>query len=505
MKYKTKESHRMGNKGIIIIQTLVFAFIAVVVIGGLVNWAGVNLKVSKSNLNRERAFQIAEAGIEYYRWHLAHANTDYQDGTGAPGPYSHNFTDKNGNIIGKFTLTITPPSVGSTKVTIESVGSTLAEPNKTRKITAQLAIPSLAKYSVVANADMRFGQGTEVFGPIHSNGGIRFDGLAHNLISSSLATYDDPDHVGNDEYGVHTHADLPPHSAPNTPPNATIVTSFRSTEAPPSSFSSRPDIFLSGRQVGIPAVDYAGITANLATMKTDAQGSGKYYAASGGLGYYILLKTDDTFDIYRVNSLESVTGGCSKSSSEAIDQAGWGSWSVKTKTLVASNVVFPANGLIFAEDDIWVDGQVNSARITIVAAKLPDVATTRKNITVNNNLLYTDYSGNDTIALIAQNNFNVGLISLDTLRIDAAIIAQNGRAGRYYYNSSCGQKSERLDLTLYGMIGTNKRYGFAYGGSSVTSGYNNRHILYDSNLLYSPPPSFPLTSSQYSIISWKEE
>ena len=55
------------KEGIIIIQTLVFAVVAVMLMGALVGWAGTNIKVARSNLNRERAFQIAEAGIEYYR------------------------------------------------------------------------------------------------------------------------------------------------------------------------------------------------------------------------------------------------------------------------------------------------------------------------------------------------------------------------------------------------------------------------------------------------------
>jgi hypothetical protein len=54
---------------------------------------------------------------------------------------------------------------------------------------------------------------------------------------------------------------------------------------------------------------------------------------------------------------------------------------------------------------------------------------------------------------------------------------------------------------LYGMIGTNQRYGYAYTDGS---GYQNRDITYDANLLYGPPPSFPLTSDQYEILSWEE-
>ena len=91
--------------------------------------------------------------------------------------------------------------------------------------------------------------------------------------------------------------------------------------------------------------------------------------------------------------------------------------------------------------------------------------------------------------------------SADTLEIDAALIAKNGRVGRYYYNASCHPYNERTKIRLYGMIATNQRYGFAY---TDNTGYEIRNITYDGNLLYGPPPSFPLTSDQYSTISWRE-
>jgi hypothetical protein len=167
----------------------------------------------------------------------------------------------------------------------------------------------------------------------------------------------------------------------------------------------------------------------------------------------------------------------------------------------------PNNGIIFLEDNVWVDGQINTARITLAAGKFPDNVSTRKSITINNDLLYSNYDGSDVISLIAQDNINVGLISDDTLRIDAALVAQNGRAGRYYYSNSgnnsnsCQNYHVRNSITLYGMIATNLRYGFAYTDGT---GYQDRNIVYDSNLLYAPPPSFPLTSNQYSVISWEE-
>ena len=481
------------KKGQIIIQALVFGTISVVLIGGLISWAGVNIKASRLAVLREQALQIAEAGVDYYRWHLAHAQTDYQDGTGTTGPYTHPFYDKDGNQIGSFSLQITPPATGFTIVTIRSTGTLTEDPSISRSITVRLAIPSLAKYAVVANDNMRFGQGTEVFGPIHSNGGIRFDGIAHNLITSSRDTYDDPDHSGGVEFGVHTHV--------NAPPSSGVNDTFRPLEAPPNSVQSRTDVFQVGRSFPVPAVDFVGLTTDLSSMKTKAQANGRYFSASGALGYRIVLKTNDTFDLYRVTQLHTASNNCVNNSG---NQTGWGTWSIRANTgqTFLANYSFPSDGIVFVEDNLWVDGQINSARLTIASGRFPDSPANRPSITINNDLLYTNYDGQDVLSLISQGNVNVGMVSDDDLRIDSALVSQNGRVGRYYYASQCSPYHQRGTLTLYGMIASNLRYGFAYTDGT---GYDSRNIIYDANLLYGPPPSFPLTSDQYQIISWEEK
>lgn len=472
-----------SKRGQILIQAIVFGSIAIYFVGGFISWAVLNMKASRQTFNREQALQAAEAGIDYYRWHLAHAPTDFQDGTGGPGPYVHDFRDKNGNIIGQFSLDITPPPLGSTLVKVKSTGNIINTPLE-REITAQFAKPSIAKYAVVANAAMRFGSGTEVFGPIHSNGGIRFDALAHNVVSSAVASYDDPDHSGGNEFGVHTHI------APTDP-------------LPPSPLPPRTDVFEIGRQFPVPAVDFAGITADLAQMKTDAQTNGFYRPSAGALGYHIVLRTNDTFDLYRVTNMVNPPSGCTN----IAGQTGWKTWSIQNQQLIG-NYPFPANGIIFLEDDIFVDGQINGGRLTIVAAFLPDNPPFRKNIIVNNDLLYTNYNGSDVLGLIAQGNVNVGLVSENDLRIDAALIAQNGRVGRHYYrppgggSQRCSPNHVRQTLTLWGMIATNQRYGFAYTDGT---GYQTRNLNYDGSLLYGPPPSFPLTSDQYVTLIWEEK
>ncbi|KND48575.1 MAG: hypothetical protein AB200_02515 [Parcubacteria bacterium C7867-005] len=477
---------KQKQSGYFLIQTLVFGAIAVVIIGGLISFAIANSRLARRSILSEQAFQTAEAGIEYYRWHLAHAPTDYTNGTGGAGPYVKNFYDKNNVLIGTFSLAITPPDLGSTLVNIVSTGVSAVDSNISRKITVRLAIPSFANFATVSTSALRFGEGTEVYGPIHSNAGIRFDGLAHNLVTSSVANYNDADHTGNNEFGVHTHV--------NPPPGSGINDTFRALEAPPSAVPVRTDVFIAGRSFPAPVVDFSVINSDLTQMKVDAQASGLYFATSTVSGYRVVLKTDNTFDVYRVNSLVA-PGACTGSGT------GWGTWSVNVSTLMG-NYAIPANGLVYFEDHVWVEGIVDGSRITIIAANLPDTnSALRRSITINNDLLYTNYDGQDVVALIAQNNVNVGLISEDDIRIDAALVAQVGRVGRFSYNSNCSPYHIRSTLTLYGTIVTAQRYGFAYVGGL---GYQIRNLIYDAYLLYTPPPSFPETSDFYEVIYWKE-
>lgn len=471
------------GSGYLSMHVIIIASISSLLLAGLIGWAGSSLRASRQAVYREQAIHIAEAGTEYYRWHLAHAPTDFEDGTATLGPYVHTFIDKDGNAVGEFSLSIAAPLTGSTLVRIDSTGRTYAASSTARTVHTELAKPSIAKYAVVANDVMRFGVGTEVFGPIHSNKGIRFDGLAHNIVTSATSSYDDPDHddVGAEklEFGVHTHV------SPIDP-------------LPPAAMPARPDVFEAGRQVSVPAADFAGITADLYTMRTNASSSGFYRAGSGALGYEVLLQTDDTFRLYQVTSLVPVPDyRCDATNGET----DWGTWSVQNKTLLGTYAL-PSNGLIFLEDHVWVRGQIDSARVTIIAATLPDNQATRKSITINNDLLYTNYDGADVIGLIAQKNINVGMVSDNDLRIDAALIAQNGRVGRFYYESPrCSPYAVRSVITLWGTIATNKRYGFSYTDGT---GYTTRNLYYDGLLLYGPPPSFPLTSDQYQQLIWEE-
>jgi hypothetical protein len=248
-----------------------------------------------------------------------------------------------------------------------------------------------------------------------------------------------------------------------------------------------------------PTIDFSGFSSDIANLKTAAQSASGFYrdvAGSGFVGYHIVLKTNDTFDLYKINTWAS-RGSCDDSGSES------SSWSVGTQSL-QGNYAFPTNGIIFLQDHLVIDGQINTARLTITAALLPEPSDTSKykNIIINNDVSYTNTNGTDSIGLVAQGGVMVGLISDDNLKIDGALMAQHNAVGRFYYigDNSCTYDT-RSTLSLYGMIASYKRYGFAYTNGT---GYTNRTLNYDANLLYAPPPSFPLTSDQYQILSWQE-
>ena len=452
---------RAANKGDILISVLVFAAIAVTVTIGLVNWGAALLIGARVAVQREQAFQIAEAGINYYQSHLAQLPGDYQDGTSHAGPYNHNFADKNGNVIGTYTLTITPPSVGSTNVGIVSKGTVPTNPaipdgsTVSRSIQATLVNPSFAQYAIVSNESLSFPVGTNVYGPIMSNGPIHFAGVASNIISSAISV----DGTGT---------------------------------------------FNAGTLAPVSPIDFSALSTGFTQLQTIASSSGSSYQKSQydygsgepspALGYHVILNANGTFALYIVTALVQADSGCSDSA------AGWGTWSIQSQSLVGTYPI-PTQGLLFFNDDVWVDGSVNGSRLTIVAT----------NITVNSNLLYTNYDGTDAIGLTAQNNINIGLVSADTLHIDGALMAENGRIGRFYYSSSCRVSGmdyyDRSTLTLNGMIATNGHYGFTF---SDGTGYQTRNMSYDVNLVGNPPPYFPTIGGSsgagggYRVASWKE-
>ncbi len=461
------------KKGGGIVYFIIIVGIVSTILMGLVTVVVSQVKYSLHTVARAQALGVAEAGVGFYRWYLTH-QTDgktaaqimdfWENGNpyGINVPYEADFDGR-----GKYSIGVTPPEIGSTAVTLVVTGWMYGSEDVKRTIRVRLRRPSWSEYAMVVNADVRLGSGTETFGPVHSNGGVRFNGVAHNTVSSTQTTYTDPD-TGLTKPGVWTE----------------WAGEYNTSMSAP--------VFGGGKSFPVAAVDFAGVAADIAMLRGEAQTNGLYFDNSD-YGRHLTLRTDGTVLVRRVILYDT--------SSNAITTEG----SAQTYTI-------PSNSVIYVDDNIWVDGQIDSKKITIVAAD--QTASTTPNIYIGNDVLYTNYDGTDVIGLIAAGDIEIIRDSEDDLRIDGALMAQTGRVGREHYGTYCtawttwwwwtwctnwGQDI-KTTITTYGSIATNQRYGFAW---SDGTGYINRNLIYDNNFLYTPPPFFP-TGTHYEADLWEE-
>jgi len=471
------------KKGSALAYGLVIMMAVSIILVSILQFVSSQVRLSIFTAEKEQTFQLAEAGVYFYRWYLAHEtetlnsrqlNEFWASGNalGVGEVYEKDFPE--GNPIGKYQIEVEAPEANSTIVTVKSTGWTYKNPNSKRTVQVRFRKPSWSEYAVVADADIRFGEGTVINGKIHSNGGIRFDGITYNIITSLKDTYDDLDHGGADEFGVHTH-------------KTTI------DPLPPASIPTRNDVFVAGRQFPVPEVSFTGFSEDNEFLKEEAQSGSGIYFDDTGEGRKITLKTDGTFDVCTVNSFNTSTYAISSYRRNT----GGGTCSSCSGNCL-KNYPIPNDGIIFVEDNVWIGGSVNDRKVTVVASDndIVNPASYGKNIYIGqNNLLYSNYDGSDIIGLVAQRNISVIFNSLSDLTIDGALLAQNGRVGRDYYSGNY-----KNSITVNGSIATKLRYGFAYTDGT---GYHDRILNFDNNLLYYPPPYFP-TGDAYAIDLWEE-
>ncbi|MCK5459586.1 hypothetical protein KAI52_00550 [Candidatus Parcubacteria bacterium] len=475
-----------NQSGTMLIALILIVAVFIAMAGGLANLGVYRNRLYRMQNAEIQAMHIAEAGVNYYRWHLAHEQEDFFDGTGVDpdailpnGPYEHPYISPSGELTGNFSLEITPPPEGSTIATIKSTGWTDDYPNLKRTVEVRYGIPSLAHYSFLTNTDVWFGDSETVSGELHSNGGIRMDGSNDSLVSSARSIYicssDHECDIGN-------------------------------CSSPCSWIGGQcecPGIWGSGINsplwsFPVPTVDFNVITMDIAQIKADAQSDGIYLASSGGgkNGYHIIFQADGTIDVYIVNDLDPAIKQYNDDWTDYVDTI----QEKITDEIYDNNYSIPVNGLIYIEDDIWVEGTVNG-RATLVAAALPDNPNKRKTIHINGNINYLARDGSHILGLVGQKHIKVPRHAPTDLTIDAILLAQNGRVFRNLYDSILIKNS----ITVYGGIITNQIWTWTWVDATGTiDGYNATHSIYDSQTTFAPPPSFP-TTGEYTFISWEEK
>ncbi len=469
------------------LMAIVFGAIFVTVLSSLSGFVLSQNRAQVHDTGKSEGLSLAEAALEYYRWHLAHFPTDLQNGTGHGGPYTINYNDpENGTPIGAAKLAIVGnTSCGQiTSIDITAQG-TPTDNSGSATLIARYAKPTVAQYSYILNDSVWAGSDRTIYGPYHSNGGIRMDGTANSPVTSSLSSW-----------------------------SCTSSFGCSQTQTEPGVFGAGPNQNLWSYPT--PQVDYSGIAANFSSLKATAQSSGLYFArissgttgVNANKGYHLIFNSNGTVTIKKVTAETDVPSIPIDNPSVTTLQDDY--TLIKTESTFGTYTIPSGCGLIFVEDNTWIEGAIPS-EITVVAANVTTTGV-NPNILLPNNITYSNASGVSGLTAIAENDVLITPNSPNNMNLSGIFIAQGGAFGRNLYTCSSNNYDDRDTLTIHGSTISNKRTGtqwtysgFGCGSGTQISGYTTRIDAFDRQLSTNPPPFTPAVSSQYEFVDWHQK
>ncbi len=482
------------NKGDITILALIFGAIFILTFSSIAGYLTIQLKQAKQKVAWNQALAIAEAGLDYYRWHLAHDFADLQDGQdwccddppcSACGPYEHEYSDSEGGPLGKFSLEISgTQQCGQTSaIIITSTGWAYSHPDTKRTIRVKYIRPTVADYAYLINDNVWAGSDREIKGPYHANGGIRMDGENKALVTSAREEWVCTSSLGCDICPDECWIDEDKCICPG------VFTTANGNE----------ELF----NYPVSSFDFEGITMDLAQIKSLAEsGQGLYFSPSGEDGYHVVFSHDqeNSFaDVYKITRLGSLWAY-----NDEVGDFHWEDSVIQSESFFGTYQIPESCGLLFFEDDLWVEGEI-TGKITLISADLID-PNKETNIWIEGNIEYNHRDGTDGLVLAAQHNNLIGLNVPENLELHGIYIAQNGRFGRNHYPCSWYWPECKRDyLEIFGSVVSNGRVGTKWhSGTTWISGFEERENIYDPEQSFNPPVFLPAISDEYQFKEWEE-
>jgi Tfp pilus assembly protein PilX len=464
--------------------------VVIIAIISLLGFTAVFLTESQTSMGghhekSETTLSIAEAGVNKYLWHLNKDSKFYETTEG------QNFVeDSEGNLIvhsfqnGKYTLEIEEPTTSQPVVKIKSTGWLNADESVKTAIEVRVHKRGFTQYvhlcedMVSSNGSVYWGDGEQLYGPVHTNGYLRTMGSPtfHDRVTytKGIRPYSGVDRADYRKIG----------SPEKVAPLVFPTTNDQLKEwADPGrggyTFEGRTCIYLNGSTLKIrnPNVN------NGDTITLSLPASGVIYVGSGD---------------------KSWPRGTEVS----------GKWGLNS-------------------GNVFISGTLDG-RLTIAAAQ--DIYITGSDPTdYNNPCIPSQTNYNNAGIFYANTNIN----SSDNLSDDmlGLIANENVRILHYYWPSKNGYNNIRKDvapgggITIYAAIfsitksygyekydeGDNKGYIYFYGSltqSSMCATYSNSYYgqirgyrennTHDPRLLYDTPPHFlDPENAGWEIVSWK--
>lgn len=516
--------HRSNQQGFGLVAILSF-MIALSIFGAAVLTVVFNnFFVVGNSATSQQAFNIAEAGVNYYLWHMSHNGTDFKDGNSTPatpdvnlgyGPYTHDYIDDNSDKTGTYTLWIKPAGNGSTIATVRSIGKVDGS-DITRTVEAKIGAKSFASYGLVSDTALWFGNTETADGPVLSNVGIRMDGNNTSTVYSANGSYTPPGSLGGDG---NSHPGVWCNTSVTSPVNCNTrdksnwiypTTSIDFTQVAGSLCTLKKVAFADDSATASYATASNGCTQQ-PTTRTDAYIPRRTSSFSASRGYLLQLNSDSTYNLYNVSARNDTRTPYT---------------SALTYTTVATNIPLPTSGVIFVEDNVWVRTNGNfDDRVTIASGRLAS-SSYATNIGIADDIRYANKDGSNAIGLVAEDNIFLEPFAPPSsgsfnFEVDAALLAQSGSViypGDYVSSSGTntrGWVNNNQTFTFYGSIASRQTWTWTWltssSGDSEYDPVSGRYISgilhnttgYDYNLLYSPPPHYPITGG-YQILSWRE-
>lgn len=491
-----------AQRGLTVMLVLAFMGVMLVVLGTITSYTLQQTKYGRALQAREQAVNIAEAGLEYYRWFLARNPSILTNGgAGLVSPYTHTVNDPQGGTIGSATVTATAAlQCGQVQwIDISSRGVANADTRFPRTVSARYMKRSVAEYSYIVNGSVHAGSDRNIKGPYFSNGGIRMDGTNNSDVLSATTTWNCTSGYG---------CDPSQSSAPGVVGSGSGYALWRwGSTVPAISFTAMATNFETLRGY---AQSYGIYLSGTATYVGNVQQGGTYSSVSGDdtKGYHLVFNSNGTVTVYRVTATTGVP------SYTAVDSWYTDYGTIASQTLLGTYAV-PSNcSLIYSKAKTWVEGIV-SGKITVLAA---DSGSFAPDVVLTGNITYNTNDGSSGLTAIAERSTKIPLVAPDYMEIHGIFVSQSGQHVRpffsndptYCYSSCVGsgyaQYAFRSQLTTHGTVVSLERTGTAWAdGQTVISGFLQRYDYYDQLLAFAPPPFTPTATSTYGMRLWLEQ
>jgi hypothetical protein len=474
---------------------LVVAFMGVftMIMAALVGYVLEQGRYGRALHAREEALSIAESGLEYFKWHVAHNEEIREDGTGLQSSYTYTVDDPEGGELGTANITTSANmQCGRVQwIDVESEGTSNSDVRFTRTLAARYMRPSVGEYAFVTDSGVHYV--SNVTGPVHGNSGVRMDGTNNSVVSSKLGEDEfwctsgyncNPAQWVDGVFGNGSNDDL--WSFPVSEIN--FATMLADT-APLQGYASADGLYLSPTQVYLNGV---------------AQGSA--FSSVGGSesrGFHVVFNSNGTVTVRRVTSTNSFSSVYDPQTGNYITDYP----DVANETTVGTYTLPSDCGLIYSEAKTWISGTV-SGKITIVAADPgsfnPDIILGGTINVSEGNISYATTDGTTGLTAIAEHAVRFANRVPNDMSIRGIFVAQSGFYGRYFYAFANPSTSYNLrnSLTLNGSIVSKLRAGTAYG---TASGFQNRYTIYDRLQAFDPSAFTPSARVDYGYVLWREE